>query len=300
MIKYMVENGYSVSKIAFKLKKTKQEVKDIIQRNEYVLIKESFDEGKIDYICNLYKMGVSAKKLGEKYSIDKRRVQRWVNERGNLRTLEDSHRVKFFNYHKMDEIDSASKAYWFGFFMADAYNADFINTFIISLKEEDYGHLVKLANFIDLDANSVKRYMAESSGKKYPACKLRIYSKHFCHNMTKLGCVRAKSLIVKYPDILNKYDSHFIRGLFDGDGCLTRSGREWKWSIVSTKECLSEIKTRVNVDLNISKISDKNTYVLITGGNRKVKKICEWMYEESDELIRLDRKYEKYLKLKTQ
>ena len=47
-----------------------------------------------------------------------------------------------------------------------------------------------------------------------------IHSKHICQRLTELGCVNAKSLILKFPEWLIDPDlqRHFIRGYYDGDG----------------------------------------------------------------------------------
>src|SRR5271165_3461257 len=96
-IKQMVEDGYANKRIAVILQLSSKEVKRIIQQNNYLLLKENFSNDKIDYICHLYEQGVSAKTLGIKYSIDKRRVQKWVDEKGLLRDKNSSHRFTEFN-----------------------------------------------------------------------------------------------------------------------------------------------------------------------------------------------------------
>lgn len=51
---------------------------------------------------------------------------------------------------------------------------------------------------------------------------MRIGSKKVFHDLLKLGLTPRKSLTIKFPnDIPNKYFGHFIRGYFDGDGCVT-------------------------------------------------------------------------------
>ncbi len=50
---------------------------------------------------------------------------------------------------------------------------------------------------------------------------LRIGSRRMFADLTKIGLVPNKSKIIKFPlNIQNKYLNHFIRGYFDGDGCV--------------------------------------------------------------------------------
>ncbi len=49
---------------------------------------------------------------------------------------------------------------------------------------------------------------------------LRIGSHKIYNDLFKLGLYPNKSLTVKFPKVLKKYLGHFIRGYFDGDGCV--------------------------------------------------------------------------------
>lgn len=305
-IKQMVENGFANKKIATILHLSEKEVKQIIKHNNWQLIKENFNEDNIDYICNLYEQGVSAKTLGIKFAIDKRRIQKWIGTKGFLRDKSASHRFTEFNQYIFDVIDTPEKAYWLGFFYADAYNSDTINTFSLTLKDDDYGHLVKLCNFVGLPESKINRYLSYIGDKTYPTCSIKMYSKHLCQKMVELGCPRAKSFIIQYPNWLDcNLDKHFIRGIFDGDGCLTyrKDTKEWKWSLASTIECCESIQkillSTLNFIVNFHCISktNNNTYELEQSGNEKILKIMEWLYSDNSENIQLVRKYEKYLDL---
>jgi hypothetical protein len=306
MIRQMVENGFANKRIATKLQIVEKELKQIIRDNQWSMLYEDFDSSKIEYICQLYAEGVSAKALGVKFSIDKRRVQKWVKELGILRCKNDAHRFTEFNQHIFDTIDTEEKAYWLGFFYADAYNCDITNTFSISLQDEDYNHLVKLCNFVGLPVSKISRYMSNIDNKQYPTCCIRLYSKHICSKMTELGCPRAKSFLIEYPGfLLPEFDKHFIRGMFDGDGCLTyrENQKEWKWSLASTENCCESIQ-RILLDntsliinyRNISK-TNHNTCELETGGNEKIGKLLNWLYIGVHSDIFLERKHQKFLDL---
>ena len=53
-----------------------------------------------------------------------------------------------------------------------------------------------------------------------PSYRLQIGSKEIFNDLTRLGMTPNKSLTIKMPAIPNKYLSHFVRGYFDGDGCV--------------------------------------------------------------------------------
>ena len=87
-------------KIAKKLNKQHKEVQIYIKENNFSLKHEIFTNDKISRVCELYKAGVSAKQLGKKFNIDKRRVQKWVSESGLLRISGEANRFTEFNQHK--------------------------------------------------------------------------------------------------------------------------------------------------------------------------------------------------------
>lgn len=306
-IKKMVEDGFSIKRISVNLNLDEKYIKNLLKSNNWTIVKECFELEKIDRICSLYESGVSAKQLGLKFSIDKRRIQKWVKERGILRDKNSSHRFTNFNQNIFDSIDCEEKAYWLGFFYADAYNCDITNTFSLSIKDDDYDHLVKLCKFIGLSSSKIKRYIAKINDKEYAACTLRIYSKHICNKMIELGCPRAKSFVITFPGWLDKtLYSHFIRGLFDGDGCITYNANNdsWKWSLVSTKECCESIQNIINNELGFKlkytciSNTNNNTYEFQQLGNKKVLQLMQWIYNDAS--IYLDRKYLRFKQLEMQ
>ena len=308
-IKQMVEDGFATKRIAKILNLPENEVKDYIVSQNLNLKKEPFSDNDIERICQLYAAGISAKQLGTKFSIDKRRVQKWADEKGELRNVSTALRFTKFNEHKFDKIDTPGKAYWLGFCYADAYNNIGSTTFVISLKEEDYDHVVKLADFVEIETSKVQRSITKLNGKEFPIATLKLYSKHLCLKMEELGCPQAKSFKIKYPKWLpEKFNSHFIRGMFDGDGSLSRRepNNEWKFSLVSTDSGCESIQkiilqaTNKNITYkNISKTGN-NTCELATSGNEKIHHIMTWLYQDSDDSIKLTRKYNKFLELTTQ
>jgi LAGLIDADG-like domain len=302
-IQQMVENGFATRRIAAILQLPEKDVKATIKANNWQLIKEDFAEDKIDHICELYQQGVSAKILGIKYSIDKRRIQKWMKERNMLRDKSAAHRFTEFNQHIFDVIDTPAKAYWLGFFYADAYNCKITNTVSMSLQISDLTHLQKLANFMELPINKIKYTKTKDEYEYYT---LKMYSKYLCETLAAKGCPQAKSFIIQYPKWLsNDLNRHFIRGMFDGDGSLSKrqESNEWKWSLVSTQDGCENIQAillnNIKIIVNFHCISetDNNTYEMEQQGNEKVKKIMEWLYIDVPNDILLERKYQKYLEL---
>ena len=117
-----------------------------------------------------------------------------------------SRRKYKINEEFFDSLTSLS-AYWLGFLYADGYQNS--AELIVHLSKKDHYHLLMLKN----DMNS-EHPIVERNG-----IWLRVGSKKLCLALNTLGCVQAKSLIVKFPLLDDVLLPHFIRGVFDGDGC---------------------------------------------------------------------------------
>ena len=121
-----------------------------------------------------------------------------------------------FNHNYFKTIDTEEKAYILGFLYADGYNSD--KQVVITQLEQDVDILEKINKALDAD-NQIKRKLQSTNNKT--VCQLCYSSIDMCADLTNLGCFRNKSLACTFPTFLDKsLIRHFIRGYFDGDGCV--------------------------------------------------------------------------------
>lgn len=135
----------------------------------------------------------------------------------------------FFN-----KIDSDEKAYFLGLIFSDGCLSK--NRLILTLQEKDKYILEKLAKLIFL--NDYKIYTTELSKKNknhQNSCSLVISDKILVDKLKeKYELCENKTFKLKFPNFLNKTNLlySFIRGYFDGDGCITLENKNRK-AIVS-------------------------------------------------------------------
>jgi len=91
-------------------------------------------------------------------------------------------------------------------------------------------------------------------------CEVKFSGKKIINDLKRLGVVQNKTLILKYPDIDESIERHFLRGYFDGDGCIRinkdkRDGSErGDLRFVSGSiEMLEKINDRMNYLFNTNK-----------------------------------------------
>lgn len=133
---------------------------------------------------------------------------------------------KFSKQYEIDEtffksIDKEEQAYVLGFIYADGCNQVCEDTRYISMcqLEQDRDILDKIKNVMNFTNPNYVIETQKSNGKvKY---KMQIYSKILSEDLEKLGATANKSLTLQFPEFIpDELMPHFIRGYFDGDGCV--------------------------------------------------------------------------------
>lgn len=257
----------------------------ILKRKKYNM--KDLDENKI---VSLYNNNVSVYKIAEELGVDNGTIYNRLKKLGF--NTSKRHRMYLINDDYFENINNQNKAYWIGFLMADGYNSGkYIRADI-----QDEGHLEKLRNEIFIKNDMPVRTKINKINNKV-IYYLTIQNKKIVNDCEKLGIVKRKSFITKYPNISEKYDKDFIRGLFDGDGCLTYSMRGnyrgYKFSIVGNEELILEVRNRLlKLNIYIGFRKNKSIYELSVKGNRQIIKLLNWLYLDSD--TSMNRKEEKY------
>ena len=251
-------------------------------------------------ICMYYQSSkISMEELGNIFGLGICCIQRILKE-NNIERLKS---YDFIRKYELDEnyfseIDSENKAYILGFFYADGNVGSSNYKVQIQLQEDDVEILNKMKEEFQL--NRPLEYIKPP--KKYPNRKpqyrLVIENKTFYNNIVKHGVIPRKSYLATFPyHIDKKYYKAFIRGVYDGDGCFTNE----HISFTGTYELINAIGDIIDQELGIkkhiyvaqnSKTIDKNTRVLMFGGNNQVKKFLSWLYNDAQ--MYLKRKYDKY------
>ncbi len=246
------------------------------------------DQDKIDAVA-LYKAGHTTVELGKKYGVHSNSVRSILARRG----VERRSRIYTVNEDYFHEIDTAEKAYWFGFILADGSVKRY--ALRLELHKKDKGHLEKLKSAME-SSNPVRFPKSRNS------CTLHINSKKVVNDLSRYGCTSNKVRHVASPDIDPCLYRHFVRGYFDGDGWITQRLHSQKWKIwqcgllSSSEKIIKEIHAWVVESVGRSFGSDYRTgrgyYQLDFSGKRSTLSFLELLYEDAS--VFLDRKMKLY------
>lgn len=203
-----------------------------------------------------------------------------------------------YNYNINAFNDNTEEMYYFlGFLSADGCLYENGNI-TININEKDIEILNKLKNYLNTE-KPIFFY------KKNNSVAFSFGNKKIYNNIVNYGLKPKKSLTLKFPkNIPKNMIHHFIRGYFDGDGCISIINRKTilglKINIVGTIEFLTELQNHLINELNLTpkKISqinkNKNTYQLNFKSKNDIIKIRNFFYKNAN--IFLKRKYELFQK----
>lgn len=116
------------------------------------------------------------------------------------------------------------------------------------------------------------------------------------------GMLKNKSLILEFPEWLNEnLYPHFIRGYFDGDGCISfaKTNKTFSVEIIGTSSFLQFIQSLCKKQGMKTFIISKNSSNIVSRfGFTNIKdriSFLNWIY--TDAHLKMDRKHQKYLQL---
>ena len=258
-----------------------------------------------DYVVNKRSMINVKKDLKEKYNIiiGDKKISKILKENDvSIRTTKETSRKYSHNENFFENIDTEKKAYWLGFMYADGCVTG-NNKSVIKLGIKDYDHLEKFKNDINA-TNNIKSYNGISYGTQIEYCTITLRSEKTMNDLIKQGCVKNKSLILKFPT-LNQVPKHlirhFIRGYFDGDGSvyMHTTNKTPQIEFVGTKEFLEGIilnsdlpNEYINTHIFKEKRRESNTYYIKIWKFEDVQLFYNFMYKDCT--VKMDRKFNKF------
>lgn len=113
---------------------------------------------------------------------------------------------------------------------------------------------------------------------------------------TDLGMDNNKSYTAKWPiGLPDEHISHFIRGLFDGDGSIYFRNNGYGFAkVCGTKKLMNSISKCIGLHFNEYTNKTKTNYTIQYTGERAIF-FLKFIYKDSTKTMRMDRKYNKVL-----
>ena len=243
-------------------------------------------QDKLNKSVELFYEGYSPPQIGKILHVSPQKVRNHLRQFGySDMNIDTGLHVDIFK-----EIDTEEKAYWLGFLYADGYIKE--NSIELSLKDKE--HVEKFKKFTGSRCKICEKHI-KLNDKEHIAYRINMRNKEFAYWLYDKGMHQNKSLDITYPSCIpNEFNKDFIRGYFDGNGCISflyNNPLKPTITINSTKAMLESIVSIMNLPNNkirqVSKIYEYRTAKLDA-----IYDFLHCIYNNST--IYLDRKFQKY------
>lgn len=262
----------------------------------------AFTEKQERNIADAYVHGESSELLGRNLGVHGDRIRDIVRRSGHvIRTRTMAARQHTLDEHFFDRINTERKAYFLGFIYADGCVSTKTRQLQINLQAADRGVLAHLRDTLRTTAPI----------RIYRRNKFDIVNRRACFTVTssvlvaglhKHGAIDRKTHRLRLPRITRTLMPHFIRGYFDGDGCIYIHPRD-RWgcqiSLAGHPPFLTQIRDFLCKELGFrrNKIHARTGCAALCYSGRGVaRQFRDWIYKNATTyLIRKWSKFEELL-----
>lgn len=249
-----------------------------------------------DVLEKLYQEHQDMKKVAAILNANPKTIAVWMKKFDIKRVGSQGARKNHLNHNYFERIDSEAKAYWLGFLMADGciYRGSDAHSYRlqINLKGSDIEHLNLFQEAIGSAYKIQEKKIRESD-----VCLLKVNSTKMCHDLMKWKVTPRKSLVCEMPEIDASLHRHYVRGYFDGDGCLDWTHGGLPRARIGGGELMLTAIQAIAKDAGIASrlyapSKGQKIYSLEWTDSREARKFASWMYDNS--VVSLKRKQEIY------
>jgi len=172
---------------------------------------------KEENIIKLYLEGKSQKELGIMYNTSNTAIRR-VLLRNNISIRGKSYAQSTVNDNIFEGKDKEDIMYWLGMLAADGCITKQGRCVVLELSEKDIDSIHQFKEFVDFPVN-INRTVPK---RGQPLYRISFMNAESANYLIDCGISPNKSLTYKF---LKEIDINYLRGIFDGDGHFTITGK---------------------------------------------------------------------------
>lgn len=261
-------------------------------------MKKHINNIELENIIKFYEDCKSIRKTAEKFNRKSDTISIHL-KKSNIKNFIPKEIKISMNENYFDNIDTEAKAYFLGLLMADGYNSGKFCR--ITLIDKEILEVMKRE--IEITGRIYEHKPKISDVSKKTQYILNIPSEKLCKKLIELDVIKRKSHFTKFPNINKNLRRHFIRGVFDGDGCIGIYPNRSIFTIIGNVDLIQGIQDIISEECKIDKnklLNNKRDKVNIVSlrwsSISDLLKIQHYIYDNS--YIFIDRKREKFMLIK--
>lgn len=268
--------------------------------NKTILTKEQENAIIVSYIS-----GISQNQLAKDYKVSTGTIKRaLIRNQIKIRTIQETNTTKFNINHNFFNINNqtSESAYILGLLASDGWVSKEDNCVCIELQQSDKQILIDINKILE-NERPIKDYTRANGFKN---SKLYFFSKQIKEDLRLYDIVPNKTYcntnFIKNIDY--RFYPDFLRGFFDGDGCITVANDGIRWQLDGTSlETFLSIYDYLkfnHINIILTDTTDNSCtiprYRLYTYSKEKTSCIFNLIYYNNN-LLKLNRKYDHFLEL---
>ncbi len=257
-----------------------------------------YNKNRKQQVLDLWNEGLGATQIGKKLGIDVCNVSSYLTQSlgpGNKGRHINNYRIFTLDEYFFEKIDREDKAYFLGLLYADGSLNKNQNSVTIALHEKDKEILECFRKCMNYTKPLYFKKKAKELGwNRSNQYQLEVSSKIFRKNLESYGLTPNKTFTLEFPKNLpEEFIRHFVRGYFDGDGCIHVEKKRNKPGVSfasNNKFCndLLEVMKTHGMSGGVCKHYKNNCYYYRMWGNENILNFYNFIYDNST--IFFDRK----------
>ena len=245
-------------------------------------------------ICARYQNGETTVELGDAFGLCDRTIAKIVREGGG-KIRAGIRRSLVQNHDYFEVIDTPDKAYFLGWMISDGSVVESKTregrsaVIAIDIHSKDRYILEEFAKCIGADKDIVRDF------KKRCHSHIRFASQKMSDDLAQYGVVPGKTHLAYLPRVSADLMPHLIRGVFDGDGTVTKSQGSIRFAFYGTEQLCLGVRDYLHekIGARIAPVSKSTCYHVWWGKKSTVTDFYNLIYENCGDLY-LHRKKDKF------
>lgn len=242
-----------------------------------------------DIIIQQYKLGKSCQEIADNYNVSFHTISNILDAHGIPRDNRYKNTNLIIDY--FTNIDSYDKAYFLGFLLTDGNIGLNSNAVSLSLGTKDEEILKTFAKYTNNENQIYYR-------KDKPEASLSVKCGQWKSDLSKYGMIPQKTYIADLPILEEKYMSHLMRGLFDGDGWISVKGHQI--GFCGAEQMVTHVHQYLFTHLNIYPVKilhpEEHLWQVTWSGKQDIITLGNYLYENKNDCY-LKRKYSNFLEI---
>jgi len=193
------------------------------------------------------------------------------------------------NHHYFSRITTREQAYWLGWLWSDGYVRQQGESYRIELElhKNDVNILEQFKVAVETDYPI--RFRRDSA-------RLCVISRQMFRDLGECGIIPQKSKLATQPNIEEIFVADFIRGVFDGDGSISRN-RHPQVVIIGTEAFCSWLQSVTHRAIGVRgtvALKKSTTFWWILSRRKNLSAFAHWIYN-GERVVCLARKYQRFI-----